>query len=486
MSSLDPQSRENSIDSLVSRLLDSGLTEEQRANLLMQLQSDDESCDRLVEHLMLHAALRREIGSHRPETLSESLFSETTASEPTTAVPLPIATDDRHPLTAPSESTSALGFFTFGALGWTLFIVLLAAVAVSYWLSGGWKPRGDASVEVAQSQPFPVSSVRLDSGTANLALPGVGHVIIEGPAEFELVDTLRARLSRGRIKMRVTEKTGHGFTVETPFGNVMDLGTEFGLDVTEMGQAGVVVFDGAVNLQVAESTEKPQFSRTERLERGDGVTFREGGKLDRIMSIVTGSAATFQQHREVRDGSKPVILDVSDNRRSTETKKFYEIVPAGLREDTQAYVDRPEHDWNGITSAGMPSYLVGADYVKPFNDDKVQKNFEINVALGCPAKLYVFFDDRLPPPAWLKKEFRKTNDKIGLDVGDWAGSKRHFVRADGPGVSIDAQFSIWVRTVKEPSTVTLGPNAFDPINTSSGMYGIAAVALEAEKEAQKN
>jgi hypothetical protein len=482
MSSLDPQARENSIDLLVSQLLDTGLSEEQRAALLMQLQGDAESCDLLVEHFMLHAALRREIGSHRPATLSESLFSE-----PTPLVLLPIVADTGHPLAAPSESPPALGFFTFGALGWTLFTALLAAVAVTFWVQGGWQnPGADGAGRVAESKPFPVSSVRLDSGTANLALPGVGHVIVEGPAEFELVEPLRARLNRGRIKMRVTEKSGHGFTVETPFGNVMDLGTEFGLDVSEKGQAGVVVFDGAVNLQVAESSDKPDFSRTEHLERGDGVTFREGGKLDRIMSIVTGSAATFQQRTDERAGSKSVILDVSDNRRTTETKKFYEIVPGGLREDVQAYVDRPQHDWNGVTSDGLPSYLVGADYVKPFNDDKVQKNIEINVTLSCPAKLYVFFDDRLPTPAWLKKVFRKTSDKIGLDVGDWAGSKRHFIRADGPGVSIDAQFSIWVRTVKEPSTVTLGPNAFDPINTSSGMYGIAAVALETEKETQQN
>lgn len=482
MISPDTNRPDVSIDAIAAQLFDSGLTDAERADLLKRLSTDAQACDQLVDYMMLHAALRRELGSHRPETLSESLFSE----QPT-AVPAPLPTgaeaDVNHPLTGFIQPSPALGFFTFNALGWTFFAALLAVVVVStLWTVGSWRHQEANVAQVAVEKSFPVSSVRIDSGTANLALPNVGYVIVEGPAEFELIDAMRARLNRGRIKMRVTEKSGHGFTVETPFGNVMDLGTEFGLDVSEKGQAGVVVFDGAVDLQVAESSEKPDFSRVERLERGDGLTFREGGKLDRIMSIVTGAAATFQQRREPPgEGHMPVILQVADNRRTSETKKFYEIVSGGLREDAQAYVDRPEHEWNGVTSEGLPPYLVGADYVKPFNDDKIQSDIEINVTLGCPAKLYVLFDDRLPTPDWLKKSFQKTNDKIGLDVGDWKGSKRHNTRADGPGMSIDERFSIWERNVTEAGVVTLGPNTTTS-NTQSGMYGIAAVAIDVRND----
>jgi hypothetical protein len=258
----------------------------------------------------------------------------------------------------------------------------------------------------------------------------------------------------------------------------MDLGTEFGLDVSDDGQAGVVVFDGAVDLQVAESDDNPSFSRVERLVRGEGLKFSEGGKLDRIMSIVTGSSSTFQSRIQAEEGGhKSVIADVVDNRRTTETKKFYEIVPAGFREDAYAYVDRPEHQWNGITKAGIPKYLIGADYVKPFNDDKVQRNIEIKVTLACPAKLYVFLDNRLRQPPWLAKGFRKTKDKIGLDVGKWGSGDKNYSQGDGPGNSIDNRFTIWERTVSEAGVVTLGANGLKS-STTSAMYGIAAVALD--------
>ena len=48
-------------------------------------------------------------------------------------------------------------------------------------------------------------------------------------------------------------RAGKGFVVETPYGEITDQGTEFGIDLTEKGQAGLVVFEGAVDLRVAEA-----------------------------------------------------------------------------------------------------------------------------------------------------------------------------------------------------------------------------------------
>jgi hypothetical protein len=172
-----------------------------------------------------------------------------------------------------------------------------------------------------------------------------------------------------------------------------------------------------------------------------------------------------------------VITRVTDNLHSTNTKKFYEIVPGGLREDAVCYADRPKTQWNGVTAEGMPSYLIGADYVKPFNDDKMRKDFEMEVTLCRPAKLFIFFDDRLKTPDWLSKGFRKTGDKIGSDFGPWKKNTRNFKVADGAGVSIDATFTIWERVVSEAGTVTLGHNPGRDVHSAS-MYGIAAMALE--------
>ena len=44
------------------------------------------------------------------------------------------------------------------------------------------------------------------------------------------------------------EKGAEGFTVETPRTTVVDLGTDFGIDVSDHGSTDVVVFTGAVDL----------------------------------------------------------------------------------------------------------------------------------------------------------------------------------------------------------------------------------------------
>jgi hypothetical protein len=323
-----------------------------------------------------------------------------------------------------------------------------------------------------------MSSCRLSSGTAEVQLPGIGYVIVDGAAEFALIDPMRARLNHGRIKMRVTEKTGHGFVVETPFGNVTDLGTEFGLDVSGQGQAGVVVFDGAVDLQVAESSEKPGFSRTERLEQGEGLAFSEGGKLDRIVSIVTGQSATFQASDEsLASSPQPLIAGVSDNLRASDTKKFYEIVPGGFGEDVRAFVDRA-YEWNGIDDKGIPKCLRGGDYILPFNEDKA-KDIEITVALARPAAVYVLFDGRGTPPKWLSRDFVDTGLQVGMDEYETAASdvRPTSVLGKGPGNSIDYSFSVWKRELAAPGKVVLGPRGGSTKRRS--MYGIVVAPLEA-------
>src|SRR5690606_36284733 len=102
------------------------------------------------------------------------------------------------------------------------------------------------AVTPAGRRMWQVATLGLQSGTARLDLPGIGDVVVDGPADFAMLDPMRARLTKGRIRVRVTEKTGHGFVVETPYGNVTDLGTEFGLEVSDPGSAGLVVFDGEV------------------------------------------------------------------------------------------------------------------------------------------------------------------------------------------------------------------------------------------------
>jgi hypothetical protein len=363
-------------------------------------------------------------------------------------------------------------------------LLLLAIVGVA--IVG---PRADstASRPAVLSAHRPVEAfdarvVRVDSGSTRLTLPNVGYMLIDGPAEVELINPLCAKLRRGRIRVRVTESTGRGFVVKTPDGDVIDLSTEFGLEVAEGKKTGVVVFDGKVDLCPGHSNEAAAL-QTQRLVGGEGVLFDQSGELDRIFSIVTGQTATFLADFDgmAKDNSA-VITKVSDNLPSSATKKFYEIVPGGLRDDTLAYGDRPEHQWNGMTRKGLPEFLIGADYVKTFSDDK-QSEIEIELQISRPARLFIFFDDKWKSPPWLKEQFQKTKFKIGMDLGPWPTIGRTVSTAQGPGISIDHSFDIWECIISAPGKIKLGSNGDQYTGSERKgakmpyMYGIAAVPL---------
>ena len=70
-------------------------------------------------------------------------------------------------------------------------------------------------------------------------------MILQGPAELVLVSGSEARLVHGTLTARVPTPA-RGFTILSPRGKVVDLGTEFGLSVDDEGDTTVRVFDGQV------------------------------------------------------------------------------------------------------------------------------------------------------------------------------------------------------------------------------------------------
>jgi ferric-dicitrate binding protein FerR (iron transport regulator) len=452
---------QSELDNLLMRWSAGELSEAESAALDARLQADPQARQRLREHAMLDEVLRE-------------------LPMPEQAIDLKEACATRMP----------------ARLMWS---VMAIAAVLAVVVAGGLWFRGRFHFQPVQAQgekPFEARSIRLASGSAKISLPAVGYMVVDGPADVDLIDPMRVRVSEGRIRIRVTEKTGRGFVVETPHGNVTDLGTEFGLDVPKGGKTGLVVFDGMVDLEVrpedgARPDKDASTARVKRLTQGEGVTFDRRGRMDRISSIVTGDVPTFLQAGEATaTGQLPLIVSVADNRRSSETMNYYEIVPGGLREDALKYVERP-HEWNGVTKEGIPAYLLGADYVKLFNEDPRKQNRQIEVTLSRPAKLYIFFDDRVPVPAWLSTNFRNTGDKIGGDAGPWGRMRNENKLGVGPGDSIDVIFSVWERAIDQPQTVGLGPTpglaepsgpavggAAAQATPGASMFGIAAIPLQ--------
>jgi hypothetical protein len=323
---------------------------------------------------------------------------------------------------------------------------------------------GDDSVLVGDK-------VRLTRGQLRMEFDCGATVTMKSPAVLEVVSPTRTRAVLGTLTAHV-EKGAEGFTVETPRTTVVDLGTDFGIDVSDHGSTDVVVFTGAVDVH---SDGVEGLGARQRLKAGEGVRVSGEGTASRIVSI-DDSQFSITTGAEPRHRT-PVISAVSDNISRGESWYYYEVVHGGMREDARAFVDRP-HEWNGVKGHGMPSYLLGADYVKTFNDDKLNQRVEIRVTLERPAILYVLLDKRSPPPNWLREKFYNTYDEVGLDGG---GYKRFGIGAEktveiGAGKSVDDTFSIWRLDVPAAGTVKLG--AMQSGSQYHNMYAIAAVPLE--------
>ena len=313
-------------------------------------------------------------------------------------------------------------------------------------------------------------TIRTTQGTMKLTFNNGTIVTLHGPALFQVMSDMRARVLLGTVTAHVAAGA-EGFSILAPRATVIDLGTEFGVQVNEVGATDVVVFKGEVNLDYMNQTE--EIAR-QRLRVGEGMHLDARGTPSRIVSI------TDDWHFEApaSDSLRPPVITAVHDNISRGAWNYYEIVANGMREDAKAFADREAHEWNGVTESGMPPYLLGGDYVKTFNNDKVTHDIEITVTLNRAAKLYILFDKRIPPTEWLKRDFRNTGDEIGVDEGPflWDGIwyPRHKPGV-GPGVNIDHVSSVWVRDVAGPASVKLGPT--ESKTGDVNMYGIVAVPV---------
>jgi hypothetical protein len=325
-------------------------------------------------------------------------------------------------------------------------------------------------------------TVQFKQGEMEIYFDQAVKLVVRGPANVTIRSAREIYSSSGVLAARVGE-AGVGFTIVTPTGRIIDLGTEFGVAIGDEGATDVAVFRGAVDLTYGARQNKlePSFSR--RLVQGQGLRLDSDGNMRRLMSIDDAQFPSVDPERTIPRSQRPaVITDVRDNIRDGLDAKFYRIVPGGLVEDALAYVDR-EHEWNGIDDKGIPPLLLGADYVMPFNVDKYISRLNVNVKVGRPAALFVFLSPLASVPKWLSDDFVLTDMKIGLDESKWHNNPQYRI-GQGPGVDVDTAFSVWRKDILKPMTVTLGNIKQGKAGSGYCMYGIAALPLENTADAK--
>jgi len=124
-------------------------------------------------------------------------------------------------------------------------------------------------------------SLKLTRGLIELEFYRGARVVIEGPAEFELVSDMEARCLSGKIRVEVTPPA-HGFKVLSPNLHVIDVGTSFGLEVRSDGQADIHVFQGEIKM-ASPSTPETQQPLTE----GQSAQVSQSGEIRSVQLAST-------------------------------------------------------------------------------------------------------------------------------------------------------------------------------------------------------
>lgn len=111
----------------------------------------------------------------------------------------------------------------------------------------------------------------IEKGSLELVTSNGAIIAVEAPARFWFESAQRLHMTSGRLAAEVPD-SAKGFTVITPSGQAVDLGTKFGVDVPAQGNAEIHVFEGEVIAQSSGGGKRKSLRNGEafRLQSGAG------------------------------------------------------------------------------------------------------------------------------------------------------------------------------------------------------------------------
>ncbi len=166
----------------------------------------------------------------------------------------------------------------------------------------------------------------LSSGLLEITYDSGAKVILEGPCTYEVESTAGGYLALGKLTARVEKERSEArgqksdpsplsplpsplFSVRTPTALITDLGTEFGVEVDKAGASKAHVFQGMVEMRLADGgrgeplTIQLGVGESGRVEHGaDGrePTLLRGTADAAAFAVRPGQLATFVKERQLK------------------------------------------------------------------------------------------------------------------------------------------------------------------------------------------
>ena len=312
------------------------------------------------------------------------------------------------------------------------------------------------------------SRVSIDQGRMTLQLDDGATLELSAPADVEVINGMHVRVHGGDVTVDVGDQAT-GFIVDTTAARVVDVGTRFAVSVGETGETDVVVLEGEI--EVREPLGSIRTSAYENLMAGDALTVAASNISRRLTAVTMEPRVT----RLGRTGQVGIVTGVSDNVTDPNYRRYYGLVPGGMRNDALAYTTIGRARWRPLAGQEFPAELLGADTVRTFHDDRDRRDLEITLEVAQPCTVYVMIDARNPVADWLRQDYSDTGLQVRTgpwrEVGIVEGMSPH---ADG---GLYVTYHVWKRDVQSAGVVNLGsPRTFgQPGNRA--MYGIAVQPL---------
>lgn len=158
------------------------------------------------------------------------------------------------------------------------YVAVLVKSDGAQWEAGG-RP------ELTEGSPVPGGRLRLKSGRATLALFSGVVLSMEGPADLDLREVDRVYCHQGKVRARVPAGA-EGFVMLAPGSAVVDLGTEFALNVAD-GKVDLMLVEGKAEVSVLNAA--GHTLRSELLEGQKAVNVDAGAGRIREVPLAPGS-----------------------------------------------------------------------------------------------------------------------------------------------------------------------------------------------------
>lgn len=337
---LSPTPARDRLRYLIDKLMDESASPAEQLELETQLRENPAACDLYLLYTDMHAYMHwltmgeptsRAAGHHKSEALDpladlRPLFDEVSVSRPTLepaftrakmgwfvaatimvaciAFLMAVLTTPRPPVQRPGETSAdgpSVAANTSDALNKLAADGVVAAIETCD--SARWRPGAERTAGTVLRKG---DACELISGRAMVRFARGAQVVLEGPATFAFQDADSGFLRRGRLAANVPP-TAIGFAVDAPMARIIDLGTEFGVDVDDRGNVEVEVFTGQVDV-TATGTKSESKPSSVRLSAGQASRI-ESGELRPTAATNSQKFASVRRNLPSLEQDIDLVLD---------------------------------------------------------------------------------------------------------------------------------------------------------------------------------